>query len=389
MRKFLLYNTLIAVLGIPAIGDIDSLIGFPLKKYYLFTLVIFTGFVLCQSLLRGMPKNKFRVILLSFLFFLCCCFSILFNASLYADVSQAIVTLFTSLSIVYAIFTLSPSSDELSKILKCYFIGCLLGCATLYIQFWAPNLLPPLESDKDKLDLYTSGFRFAIYGYDPNESGFMLLFGVIIGVHLYSQSKYGLYIFSIIIISLAIFLTASRTVFLAYILVLFCHFFMRLSLKRALIFGMICCIIFFSLPQIIPVEILDRYLNIRNNIEGGTMANRTNIWKATIVGIKEHFWMGVGYNLSAHYIGMIMGRVMNVHNVFLKVFFEFGIGGILIFISGIGVIVYKIIKTHSIFLIELLIALLMSFMTLSWIYTMPVLFIISLIYFSSKYKIYL
>lgn len=381
MRKLLLYNTLIVVFGIPAIGDIDSLIGLPLKKFYLFSLVLFTFLTLLPSLVSSIQKKQMSTLSFVLIFFVLCCFSILFNVSLYDDPSQSIITLFTSLTIVYATIVLFPSSGEIWKILKYYFIGCIIGCITLYIQFFAPNLLPPLDADKDKLNSYISAFRFTIYGYDPNESGFMLLFGVIIGVYLYKRSKRWYYILFCIIQSMAIFLTASRTVFLAYILFFSFHLYKHISLNRLLLALAIYCIAFFSIPLIIPTEILDRYLNIDNEIKNGTMANRTIIWQAAITVFKEHPFFGIGYNLSPHYIGTLIGRDMNAHNVFLKIMLEFGFIGLLVFLISLSTMFCKAIKNHSMLSIELLLVLIMSFMTLSWIYTMPVCFFIILIYF--------
>ena len=119
-------------------------------------------------------------------------------------------------------------------------------------------------------------------------------------------------------------------------------------------------------------SLLERYMNIGEELEEGTMANRTIIWSYIIRAFENSSpieqVLGHGWNTTP----LFTFNGYDAHNVFLKMAIEFGIIGVIIVILYL-LFFFKnafIRRTSSYgFLIGgVIFCVTISFMTLSWIY---------------------
>lgn len=148
--------------------------------------------------------------------------------------------------------------------------------------------------------------------------------------------------------SLVILLTFSRGGWVGFALAM-CLF--LLLVDRRFIWALIPLGIigFFVLPESIRHRILTIF-----NTKDSSNNYRLNIWKYTLEMIQDHFFNGVGLGylpFKSNYLNYI--RTMNVyhaHNMYLEIFAEMGIAGILTFLVVIGNTVkdgLKAIKRHE------------------------------------------
>lgn len=80
----------------------------------------------------------------------------------------------------------------------------------------------------------------------------------------------------------------------------------------------------------------DKFFHLEFNMTDGGFT-RLYIWKEFIISVFDtHFIVGNGIGYSAYFIQDILGRFeSNLHNVFLNIFFELGIIGIVLYITFI------------------------------------------------------
>ncbi|EOU1940583.1 O-antigen ligase domain-containing protein, partial [Clostridium perfringens] len=80
----------------------------------------------------------------------------------------------------------------------------------------------------------------------------------------------------------------------------------------------------------------DKFFHLKFNMTDGGFT-RLYIWKEFIISVFDtHFIVGNGIGYSAYFIQDILGRFeSNLHNVFLNIFFELGIIGIVLYITFI------------------------------------------------------
>jgi putative inorganic carbon (HCO3(-)) transporter len=92
-----------------------------------------------------------------------------------------------------------------------------------------------------------------------------------------------------------------------------------------------------ALPFVIPASMLARLLSI-TNLEDSSTSFRIYIWQATLRILKDYWFAGLGQGIEAYNVVYPLYSFSNVpaphsHNLYLQVFVETGIWGLLIFLS--------------------------------------------------------
>jgi O-antigen ligase len=107
-------------------------------------------------------------------------------------------------------------------------------------------------------------------------------------------------------------------------------FFMEKRLITLLTAGIV------ALPFVIPVTMLERFLSITNLSDSST-AYRIFIWQATLRMLNDFWISGLGQGIEAYNVIYPYYMFSNVsaphsHNLFLQVFIELGIFGLIVFL---------------------------------------------------------
>lgn len=215
------------------------------------------------------------------------------------------------------------TKKEIEWIIEMYITMAVMAAILLFIQ-------------RAPVKTYTNRLSVSIFGYvkDPNYFSAYLLFPCLICIYrlLYEKNKQdgikgGL-------IAIAIFLTGSRSSFLALCISVIILCFPALKYKKRILkiifFGIIAIII---IAFLLPENLASRFLNFESYNDGSNRL-RSNVWTAAIAIWKSHFLFGAGqnvvYNQGINYGAYIQ---MMTHSTFFDILAEFGIIGFVFFIA--------------------------------------------------------
>ncbi len=141
--------------------------------------------------------------------------------------------------------------------------------------------------------------------------------------------------------------------------------------------------LFYVLPMFIPSDNLLRILNTGSDLEAGEMSGREVIWARAFEMIPKKWIGGYGMNSFAN----LAEDNFNAHNVFIKSQFELGILGSLTIILWVFFSIKKLIANMSDYkplLINIFSIIFISFLQLSWIYSINIMVLLTLILNISK-----
>ena len=138
----------------------------------------------------------------------------------------------------------------------------------------------------------------------------------------------GLWFFCLLVIGLYVFLTFSRTAWVAMGLggaVLFVFQAKRdfFLLAISVIFALLVSLIFWRFPEIFSVELA----------RGAT--GRHLIWNMVLSSMSGYWWLGHGAGSSMQPMSIPGQQVVNTHSLYLEVLFQYGIVGLALFVSSL------------------------------------------------------
>lgn len=238
--------------------------------------------------------------------------------------------------------------------------------------------------------------RITIMGRDGNEMAMIMNIAAAMALYLI-RIRYHVLINIIAIASsmYAILITGSRTGLIGMIILILVNFILNqkgFSKKIQYIFISLFMLFgaYYALTHFVTDSIVERFLNIGEEIEEGTMASRRLIWDDCL---KTYSNSGLFYQLIGHGYNTTKLYTFNqhdAHNVFLKILIEFGLLGtiallkyLLFYVSGI----FKINDLDVKFLIgSVFTVVLISFMTLSWIYNIIIWIVFILLHQAIKFN---
>jgi O-antigen ligase len=286
--------------------------------------------------------------------------------------SVATYSLIKSLLIIIPVLFLNFGNDHLEKLIKVYFYGTVFGSLQVIYNYYF------------KAEFYYGIKRSFILGIDSNESAIFIALGFSLALFYYFNSKKIWYLLCCFPQIVAVFYTGSRTgfvsIFICTIMSLFFFKIIKFNAKSLLLIPAIVGI-FYLLPLIVPAENIQRIMHTSQDLSAGEMSGRSRIWAEAIRLIPNKLVYGYGMNsfndiLEKHFMRF------NAHNVFLKSQFELGLIGSLIFLIWLIYFAKKLIGNDTYlksFLVISFIIIIISFMQLSWIYSVNLMVLISLL----------
>lgn len=226
------------------------------------------------------------------------------------------------------VWDLCRSEDRQRQLLHAYVSGAVVASAYTVLRFI--------------LNQQTYWRRYAAAGFDPNDLGLTIALGVPLALYLSFEARGvapWLYRLAIAVIEVAIILTASRTALIAVILA---FGFAAWTWREAGLTQRVSAIVLLAILGVgavcvAPRGTRERLATLPNELTGGTLHNRTRIWKAGLKALKSRPLRGVGAGAYPEavkpWLGVppIPGHEYVAHNTFLSVLVESGIIGFGIF----------------------------------------------------------
>jgi hypothetical protein len=227
------------------------------------------------------------------------------------------------------------------RIVAFYFLGFLIG-AIIYvffpnsIDFWGFLASHGIIFHGDP---HTNRF-ISIY-FDPNYYSSIVLFPLFTSLYCFLESKSKVEVFYIIVFSLSIFLSGSRSGFMLYVIMLLTFILrtmitslLKMKVHKKWIYSIIVTIIFLFLLYPIYIDSLETMVGRIDRFQEGSSAYARLISAQLAINlIKEHMFLGLGYNYMASYM-MSLGLLSSVDSSILGMLVTLGVpigGGIILF----------------------------------------------------------
>lgn len=270
--------------------------------------------------------------------------------------------------VITPLYFLNFDNKKLDLLLMIFFIGTILGSFQVIYNYYFDA------------EFYYGIKRSYIKGIDSNESAVLLSIGYCLSIFYFYSKKNMLFLFATTPQIAAVFYTGSRTGFISLLIGSFMALYLfgifEFKIKSILI--VVSLVIgFFFLQIALPPENISRIFNTGEDISTGEMSGRKEIWEHSMSLIPERLIGGYGMNSFADILERTYMR-FNAHNVFIKAQFELGIIGIIPLLLWIIISFKKILNNQTEYkplLVTLFIIILISFMQLSWIYSINLLVI--------------
>ncbi len=353
------------------------------KILFLFSIIIYIYLILKKRINKDIFKNKvFKYISIGFfILFVTISFSTCINAIF--DKKIILSNFFEILRVIeyYTILTnyyILLSDKKSFKYFNISFICILLfnfiiaflqfhnifGLNELYVKFIAPT----------QFDTLVNGYKYpravALIG-NPNEFGMYMSFGAIYMLYLNIKSNKYLYLILYLMFTFGVYLASSRTSYLSLILgsgmlIIFHYFkFTKVGILNTFKYGFLILllqiILFFSLPDIYSWRI-KTILNINNQVSWQERLDKNKDFfdslndsddnEAIIDDTEENISSQKEIKELTFLIGNGPDKLKEKHfdffdNEWLKIFFNYGILGILAYISLFILPIVSIIKKSS------------------------------------------
>lgn len=362
--ELLLCIYIMLYIGIPANG-IDEILGVNLHILVLLgALLSYFADNKIVNKLNGLTQ-KYVGIQLFFLF------AFLLSSTLFNEVNYyGVLMNFFQFSIVMFLMGQVINQDNYQKFLQFFVYGCLLNSVIVH---GGPYLgIQTIKYNGINED------RITIIGRDNNELSLIHNMSVVIALYfIRNKQRVILNVVSIGLTLVTILATGSRTGLITCFAMIGVNFILSAkSIKQRLytIVGSLVLgfsVIYYS-THYMSDTLLERYLNIGEELEEGTMANRRIIWDYIIKAFNQSntFEQIIGHGWNTTPLFTFNGY--DAHNVFLKMALEFGIIGVVVIVLYLFFFFKQAFVRKSEptgFLIGgVILCVTISFMTLSWIY---------------------
>lgn len=341
------------VLVRPEIGVLTLFFAMPfLPTMVLAGVVIYTFISWCIKLIRGKRVVKFETVDISVMAFM----AILFSGG---------------------IISLSPLSLKPALLMVCLLIGYFLTVQLIRSREWLIRCSVSAVISATLVSLYGIFTYYSGAGYysrawldntmfngisnravstleNPNMLGEYLILLIPIAVVMIIGKNEGLRkipaLFCTGIMCACLLLTWSRGAWLALIVSLVCLVFMWHYRSIWLVIAGAVSIPF--LPYILPASIISRFSSIGNMSDSST-SYRVYIWRASVNMIKDNWLAGIGIGENAWsrmyplYSFMGIEAAPHSHNLFIQIWLELGIFGILAFLVFIFILLKSAFSLFS------------------------------------------
>lgn len=303
---------------IPGVGALTRLAG----------LGVFAAAILCVA-----SEGRFRkpdwILGLATAFTVFNLLTLLWTVS-YADTLQAVVTYVQLLGSLWIVREFTRGPEDRQRLLATFCMGTFIPLLNLLDNF--------------RTGLGANG-RFTAEGFTADGLGLMLALVIPIAWHLFTTRGRALRTLMVLLLLLAptaILLTASRTGFVVTIVAASIVPMTLLHRRR------IRPLSAFALLVLIPVGLLafvpqsswTRIASIPEEIVGGSMSERRNIWSAGMRAFPEHPIGGAGAGTFSQRVVSLGDNIIDpttpAHNVILGILVEHGVVGLTLYLALLG-----------------------------------------------------
>ncbi|MBS0615260.1 MAG: O-antigen ligase family protein [Verrucomicrobia bacterium] len=279
-----------------------------------------------------MQKKLLKMLVLSAPFFLYCLGSAIFLTEKqdgFEPIFRFFLMYFQALFVFGAASSLS-TYEEGASLLNIYIKSYLLSLAIgyiLYIGFFTH--LWPLDVLEFFSVLTQSAYGFLRFspGSYPNEYGIVSSFvlSVITWLLFTHRGPKTTLILLYSVVFVALLLTTTRTAFVTYFCVLCFMAWKNRSILKTAAFLSLFVTVTFAFLQLFHIDIAAVFAIgfTLDNLESGTLFDRLSHWSRSFSSFKEQPFLGGGFSSE-----------INLHNLYLQLLFELGVGGILALVLG-------------------------------------------------------
>jgi O-antigen ligase len=249
------------------------------------------------------------------------------------EFSQSVVNVvsrFELLIFVWLSFQIVRTERDLRAVL----LGYLLGCSLLVALVWRNRLT----------GVFAFWERYSADGFDPNDMALYLALGIPMATYLALAGRPGRHAGKLALLYLplalsGIALSGSRTGMIAAGLALVgvVLWLARRSVTAwALTLTLVVAGGMVLLPSI-PAELVARLLSVGDEIGGGSLGDRTQIWRAGLAVFPHHPVVGVGAGCFGDAVSPYIHERIVAHSTPLSVGVELGVVGLVVFFGAFGV----------------------------------------------------
>ena len=329
MRKITYWLAVILIFIVPWEDSLSvSTLGSLARVMGLVVAVFWVATILLEGRFR--KPHLFHVLVL--LFFLWNFVSLFWSLDIESTIQR--IKTYSQIFLLMLIFwEVFQKPDNLMAGLQAYIYGAYVLIASTIYNYINGNVAVAYEG------------RYSATGVNAVDLTMILMMGLPIAMQLFfaagQKNKGGIlklinlaYIPSSIF---AIILTGSRTSLIAIIpfgIYLFATQQIKFD-RKILVFGILLISLLALLP-FIPQTVITRLGTVGASIEAGDLGGRGDLWREGITAFAQHPILGVGGGAINYAIGAA------VHNTFISVATETGLIGFALFLSILGLVVYKV-----------------------------------------------
>jgi O-antigen ligase len=226
--------------------------------------------------------------------------------------------------------------EHLMSGLQAYVLGAYVLIVSTIYNYVAGNVAVQYEG------------RYSATGVNANDVALMLILGLPIGLPIAMQLFFSessnirgavLKAIDLLYVPLSIFtiiLTGSRTSIIAIIpFGIFVIGTQRIKVGQKILFIAMLFVCLLAFLPFIPQSVIDRIGTVGSSISEADLGGRVTMWRLSIAVLTQHPIFGVGSGAIDNTIGGA------VHNTFISVVTETGFIGLVLFLSILGLVVYR------------------------------------------------
>jgi O-antigen ligase len=232
-------------------------------------------------------------------------------------------------------------------------VGFLAGCTWSAADVWRAYLFGR-EVDAGGVVSGSAGVgRFAAEGFDPNDTAAMLAVAIPVAAYLAFRQERRWHRLALAYIPLAgtaIALTASRggtlaaAAGIAGAVALAGHG----SRGRAVLAVLVVAVGAAAVGRFVPLESLARIATIGHELQGSTIGNRGEIWRAGLHVLESHPLAGVGAGGFRTAVVPKLFMVATAHNTLLATAVDLGAVGLLLFLAAFASVLRQVTRAPPI-----------------------------------------
>jgi O-antigen ligase len=250
-----------------------------------------------------------------------------------ADTVEQIVSYVQLLVMVWLIWQLAQTKDQQARLMQAYIFGTVLSAIATIL-----------------LNRTAAGGRQGGFNMNINDVGLRLVLSVPMSLYLAAREhrvlRLWLYRAHIVVVVCALFFTASRGAFLAFLASLFMVplTFRAWTWRQKMAMAAVIVAAGLTAAALVPKAAWERLGTTQTEITQGTMDDRTTIWHAGMDVFLDHPYTGVGAGAFGFAVEQRVVIAWVAHNTFLSVLVEQGIVGFSIFLVMLSMMVYGALK---------------------------------------------